>query len=239
MALLRVTGWGMVVVALVACGGSSGALIGVDGGAADDSGRSSGSSSGSGSGGTSSSGGTTSGGSGSGSSSGGGASSGTAVTEAGLDSDTGAPADAGTPPDGGPACAGTECSGWASAVSAASSLRGAAGSSADQALSNCVIQLHQSDCCGARRAYGFNHAARTQLCTAESACTMTYPASPGCTNTTITTDTGETTTDPSQVRLRVVNPMSCSFGTCYTCETFVCAGGACMSAPGIMSTQCG
>ena len=234
MALLRVAGSGMLMVALVACGGASGALNGADGGS------SSGSSGGGSSSGSTSSGGTTSGGSGSGSSSGNtGSSSGTAMTEAGLDSDTGAPADAGTPPDGGPACAGTECSGWASAVSAASSLRGAAGSSADQALSNCVIQLHQSDCCGARRAYGFNHAARTQLCTAESACTMTYPASPGCTNTTITTDTGETTTDPSQVRLRVVNPMSCSFGTCYTCETFVCAGGACMSAPGIMSTQCG
>jgi hypothetical protein len=54
-----------------------------------------------------------------------------------------------------------------------------------------------------------------------------------------TTDTGETTTDPNQVRLRVVNPMSSSFGTCYTCETFVCTGGACMSAPGIMSIQCG
>jgi hypothetical protein len=234
MALLRVAGSGMLMVALVACGGASGALNGADGGS------SSGSSGGGSSSGSTSSGGTTSGGSGSGSSSGNtGSSSGTAMTEAGLDSDTGAPADAGAPPDGGSACAGMECGGWASAVSAASSLRGAAGSSADQALGNCVIQLHQSDCCGARRAYGFNHAARTQLCTAESACTMTYPATPGCTNTTITTDTGETTTDPSQVRLRVVNPMSCSFGTCYTCETFVCAGGACMSAPGIMSMQCG
>jgi hypothetical protein len=132
-----------------------------------------------------------------------------------------------------------ECSGWAAALSAASSLNGAAGSTAAQALSNCVIQLHQSDCCGARRAYGFNHAARTQLCTAESACTATYPTSPGCTNATITTDTGETTTDPSQVRLRVVNPMSCTYGTCYTCETFVCTGGSCTSAPGIMTTQCG
>jgi hypothetical protein len=102
-----------------------------------------------------------------------------------------------------------------------------------------VIQLHQSDCCGAGRAYGFNHAARTQLCTAESACTMTYPSSPGCTSMTITTDTGETTTDASQVRLRVVNPTSCSFGTCYTCETFVCKGGGCASAPGIMAKQCG
>jgi hypothetical protein len=33
--------------------------------------------------------------------------------------------------------------------------------------------------------------------------------------------------------------MSCTFGTCYTCETFVCTGGACMSAPTINPTQCG
>jgi hypothetical protein len=147
--------------------------------------------------------------------------------------------DAAAPGEGGLACAGMDCGGWAAALSAASSLRGAAGSSADQAVTNCVIQVHQSDCCGARRAYGFNHAARTQLCTAESACTMTYPSSPGCTDSTITTDTGETTTTPTQVRLRAVNPTSCTYGTCYTCETFVCKSGACTSAPGIMPMQCG
>jgi hypothetical protein len=118
-------------------------------------------------------------------------------------------------------------------------LRGAAGATPALALANCVVQLHQSDCCGAQVAYGFNHAARTQLCTAETACTMMYPASPGCTSTTITTDSAETTTDPTQVRLRVVNPTSCTYGTCYTCETFVCTTTACMTAPGIMPKQCG
>jgi hypothetical protein len=163
--------------------------------------------------------------------------------DAGQAADTGSTTsgsgDASPLADGGPTCAGMDCRGWASALSAASSLRGAAGASADQALMNCVVQLHQSDCCGARRAYGFNHAARTQLCTAESSCAMTYPRMPGCTNSTITTDTGETTTNPNDVRLRVVNPMSCAFGTCYTCETFVCKGGACMSAPSINPLQCG
>jgi hypothetical protein len=155
-------------------------------------------------------------------------------------STSGGGVDAGPLAESGAACAGMACSGWATALSAASSLRGAAGASADQALMNCVIQLHQSDCCGARRAYGFNHAARTQLCTAESSCPMTYPRTPGCTNSTITTDTGETTTNPNEVRLRVVNPMSCAYGTCYTCETFVCKGaGACMSAPSINPLQCG
>jgi hypothetical protein len=145
-----------------------------------------------------------------------------------------------TYPDGGLMCtAGIECTNWAAAISAASSLNGAAGGTPDAALMNCVIQLHQSDCCGAQRAYGFNHAARMQLCTAESQCTMQYPTPAGCTSTTITTDTGETTTMSSQVRLRVVNPMSCMFGTCYTCQTFVCTDPSCMSAPTIMPRQCG
>jgi hypothetical protein len=160
----------------------------------------------------------------------------TAPTDSATGGDTNT--DTSVPPDG-PACAGMDCGSWAAALSAASSLRGAAGSTPDQALMNCVIQTHQSDCCGARHAYGFNHAARTQLCTAETACTMNYPASPGCTSTSVTTDTGETTTNPSQVRLRVVNPMPCTFGTCYTCETFVCTNSSCMSAPGIMPLQCG
>jgi hypothetical protein len=127
--------------------------------------------------------------------------------------------------------AGQECSGWSSALSAASSLRVAPGATPDQALANCVIQLHQSDCCGAKIAYGFNHAALTQLCTAESACK--YYSPPGCANTTITTDTSEMTTDASQVRVRVVNPTACAYGTCYTCETFVCTSASCMTGPGI------
>ena len=156
--------------------------------------------------------------------------------------DTGiAPADTGMPGNDAnmTSCAGVECTNWAAAVSAASSLNGAAGGSPDVALQNCVIQLHQSDCCGARRAYGFNHAARMQLCMAEAACDMQYPTPAGCTSTTITTDTAETTTDATRVRLRVVNPTPCMFGTCYTCQTFVCNTAACMNAPTIMPRQCG
>jgi hypothetical protein len=40
----------------------------------------------------------------------------------------------------------------------------------------------------------------------------------------------------ANVKLRIVNGMPCSFDasqTCYTCETFVCSGGACSTAPGI------
>jgi hypothetical protein len=171
----------------------------------------------------------------------GGSDAGTGV-DAASDVDAATMADTGptTFPDGAIMCrAGVECVGWSDALAAAASLNGAAGGTADAALANCVIQTHQSDCCGARHAYGFNHAARMQLCTAESACTMQYPTPAGCTSTAITTDTGETTMDPAAVRLRVVNPTSCMFGTCYTCQTFVCTDPSCMTAPGIMPRQCG
>lgn len=136
--------------------------------------------------------------------------------------------DAGGGDDGGGSCAGVECADYAAALSA--SPRGAT------SLANCVVQLHQLDCCGAMAAYGVNHAARDTLCPAEDACVATYPTEPGCGDATLTTDTGETTADMSEVRLRIVDPTPCSFdpsATCYTCETFVCTTGSCRSAPGI------
>lgn len=153
--------------------------------------------------------------------------------------DDGGTGDAGPTDDGGtgtdaatdsglPACAGMECTDYAAALSAAP--RGAT------SLDNCVIQLHQTDCCGANRAYGVNHAARDTLCPAEDACVATYPTTPGCTDATITTDTGETTTNMDDVRVRIVDGTPCSFDpsvTCYTCETFVCTTGPCRSEPGI------
>jgi len=130
-----------------------------------------------------------------------------------------------------PACVpGVECAGYQDTLRMAP--RGAAGATASVALANCVIQLHRSDCCGARHAYGINHAARSTLCSAESACVAMYPPAT-CTDPTITTDTGQTTANPSEVRIRAVNPMSCSFGTCWTCETFVCTSASCATAPGI------
>ncbi len=109
-----------------------------------------------------------------------------------------------------------ECGTWAAALAGAP--RDADG------IGNCAIQLHQADCCGAVRAYGINHGARTTLCPAEATCVATYPASPGCTDSTITTDTEETTSDMNEVKLRWVEG---------TCETFVCTTAGCMDAPGI------
>lgn len=115
-----------------------------------------------------------------------------------------------------PSCAGIECTGFAAVLAAAP--RGAT------SLDNCVIQLHQTDCCGATAAYGINHGARTTLCPAEATCVAGYP-DPVCTNDTITTDTGETTTVADDVRLRLTAG--------GICETFVCTTGSCRSAPGI------
>ncbi len=137
--------------------------------------------------------------------------------------------DTGSGTDGSAACtAGVECSNYAAVL--ATQPRGAT------SLANCVVQLHQSDCCGATRAYGINHGARTELCPAETACVASYPSPASCTDNTITTDTGETTTMMSNVKIRIVNPAPCGFDpsmTCYTCETFVCTNNSCRSAPGI------
>jgi hypothetical protein len=97
-------------------------------------------------------------------------------------------------------------------------------------LSNCVIQIHELDCCGARAAYGINHGARTTLCPAESTCAASYATPPPCNDTTIKTDTGETTSNEANVKLRCV-PIAA--GATCKCETFVCMNDACRTAPGI------
>ncbi len=112
--------------------------------------------------------------------------------------------------------AGNECTNYAAALEAAP--RGAT------SLDNCVIQLHQSDCCGARDANGINHGARDTLCPAEASCVAMYPTA-DCVDATITTDTGETTTVEANVRLRLT--------AAGICETFVCTSDPCRSAPGI------
>ena len=134
-----------------------------------------------------------------------------------TDTDSGLPGtDAGTTDtDAGIACAGIECADYAATL--ATQPRGAS------SLDNCVIQLHQADCCGATDAYGINHAARTALCAAEATCVAGYP-DPICSDTSVTTDTGETTMNRDDVRVRLVAGI---------CETFVCTTGACRSAPGI------
>jgi hypothetical protein len=144
--------------------------------------------------------------------------SGTGDTDSGTtdtDSGTGDTDSGTTDVDANIACVGVECTGYAAALEAAP--RGAT------SLDNCVVQLHQTDCCGATAAYGINHAARTALCTAEATCVASYP-DPVCSDDTITTDTGDTTTNVDNVRLRLVDGV---------CQTFVCESGPCRSEPGV------
>jgi hypothetical protein len=135
--------------------------------------------------------------------------------------------------DAGPMCMpGVECRGYDTTLAMAPT--------GSTSLGNCVIQMHRLDCCGAQAAYGVNHGARTTLCPAEQSCVMQYPPAT-CSDTSIVTDTGETTNNPNDVRLRIVDPAPCSFNpsaTCYTCETFVCRSDTCRTAPGI-SGGCG
>lgn len=102
------------------------------------------------------------------------------------------------------------------------------------AVANCAGATHQTNCCGARRVFGINHGERTTFCPAETTCRSAYPATPGCTDATLTTDTGETTTDPNAVRVRCVSP---SGGKC-TCQTFVCADATCL-ATSVATGTCG
>jgi len=134
---------------------------------------------------------------------------GAAVTDAGLRSDA-------------PVCACMECAAFSGALAAAP--RNATN------ISNCVIQLHELDCCGARAAYGINHGARTTLCPAEATCTASYPTPAPCTDTTIKTDSGETTKVEANVKLRCVPEVG---GATCKCETFVCTNDTCRAAPGI------
>jgi hypothetical protein len=125
--------------------------------------------------------------------------------------------------DGALVCAaGVECTSFAAVLAAAP--RDASD------IANCAAQVHQLDCCGARAVYGINHGARTTLCPAETACVAQYASPAGCTSTTITADSGETTTSMADVRLRCVAQDGSA--NCR-CETFVCTAGACLSAPGV------
>lgn len=170
-------------------------------------------------------------------------------THPGTDADTGnivsdAGSDAATIDANLPACVGMECAGWGPALALAP--RNATGSTMAQAVANCVVQVHQSDCCGALHAYGVNHAARGStgmpgLCQAETTCRAAYPDPTGCGSPVITVDTGDTTSDMSLVRVRGVPAAPCPSGVCVRCETIVCAAGdaTCLSLQSITPTQCG
>ena len=76
----------------------------------------------------------------------------------------------------------------------------AAGCTGDE---NCVIGVHQTDCCGSSYAYGFNHSERDRFDTLEPPCRATYPGC-GCPAGPTQTDSGETATDASTIQVACV-----------------------------------
>ena len=80
---------------------------------------------------------------------------------------------------------------------------------------NCVVGVHQSDCCGNTVAIGMNHAERDRFDAAEAPCRASYPGC-GCPSGPTTTDSGETTLDPSAIQVACVPD-----GASMTCMTYV------------------
>jgi len=109
--------------------------------------------------------------------------------------------------DGGvTACTGVECAGFP-----ASFVRGC---TVDD---NCVGEVHQTDCCGARSVLGMNHSEVSTFCTAEATCRASYPTS-SCSSTAIMTDTGMA----PALDNTAVHCVGASSGALGTCTTFVC-----------------
>lgn len=80
---------------------------------------------------------------------------------------------------------------------------------------NCVVGLHQTDCCGTQEAIGMNHSERDRFDTAEAACRSTYPAC-GCAPAPTTTDSGETALDTSEIQVGCIPA-----GPAMECQTYV------------------
>lgn len=122
--------------------------------------------------------------------------------------------DAGTSDaDAGGVCAGIECAGFPGTF-----VRGCTNDD------SCVGEVHSRDCCNAERILGMNHSEAAAFCAAEATCRASYPASSGCTDSNIVTDTGSTPLRANvAARCADIDP-STGVGTC---TTFVCgtAGG--------------
>jgi hypothetical protein len=73
----------------------------------------------------------------------------------------------------------------------------------------CSVLFHQIDCCGNLKALGMLHPELERLASSEQLCKSQYPAC-DCAGGTITTDTGQTATDGSQVKVQ------CRSGLCTT-----------------------
>lgn len=80
---------------------------------------------------------------------------------------------------------------------------------------DCWLGIHQTDCCGNTSAIGINNADRGRFDMLEPRCRASYPAC-GCASGPTRTDSGETTANPTAVRLACV-----AAGPQRTCRTYV------------------
>jgi hypothetical protein len=74
---------------------------------------------------------------------------------------------------------------------------------------DCVVALHQTDCCGNVMALGLSSAEKAAFGAAEQTCRSQYPGC-GCPAGPISTEEGQTTTDASAVDVK------CRGGVCTT-----------------------
>lgn len=123
------------------------------------------------------------------------------ATDAGSSEDAGSTRDAGSTGDAG-----------AATCAFADDLERGCGDDA-----NCVVGVHQTDCCGNTSALGMNHSERDRFDAAESACRATYPLC-GCPSGPTTTDSGETAFDVATIQVGCI-----ASGPTRVCMTYVSA----------------
>jgi hypothetical protein len=74
----------------------------------------------------------------------------------------------------------------------------------------CAVAIHQTDCCGNRKALGVLHPELERFDPAERICKSQYPAC-GCPAGPVTTDTGQTATDVSTIKVQCRNNVCTTF----------------------------
>jgi hypothetical protein len=74
----------------------------------------------------------------------------------------------------------------------------------------CAVAIHQTDCCGNRQAVGVLHPELERFDPAERICKSQYPAC-GCPAGPVTTDTGQTATDVSTIKVQCRNNVCTSY----------------------------
>jgi hypothetical protein len=78
------------------------------------------------------------------------------------------------------------------------------------AAADCVVALHQVNCCGTLTAIGINAAEASAFAAAEMTCQMQYPGC-GCASTPTTTEDGKMSMDDTQIQVGCMNGQCSTF----------------------------